>query len=224
MREISAFDIIGPIMVGPSSSHTAGALKIARIAGKLSAKRIVDVNFRLYNSFAKTFRGHGTDRALMGGILGMDTDDLRIKNSFAIAHERGVEFEFIADESENDFHPNTVEISIKYEDGSSLFVRGSSIGGGEVEITNINGTEISFSGRYNAVIIRQKDEPGVVAHIAHVFENHKINIAYMHVYRDGPGDDAYSIVEVDGDRNDDFTAELRSIPKILSVSYYRLAV
>ncbi len=223
MREISAFDIIGPIMVGPSSSHTAGALKIARIAGKLSAKRIVDVSFRLYNSFAKTFRGHGTDRALMGGILGMDTDDLRIKNSFAIAHERGVEFEFIADQSENEYHPNTVEISIKYEDGSSLFVRGSSIGGGEVEITNINGTEISFSGRYNAVIIHQKDEPGVVAHIATVFEKHKINIAYMHVYRDGPGDDAYSIVEIDGDRNDDFTEELRGIPKILSVSYFRLA-
>lgn len=223
MREISAFDIIGPIMVGPSSSHTAGALKIARIAGKLSAKMIVDVSFRLYNSFAKTFRGHGTDRALMGGILGMDTDDLRIKNSFAIAHERGVEFEFIADQSENEYHPNTVEISIKYEDGSSLFVRGSSIGGGEVEITNINGTEISFSGRYNAVIIHQKDEPGVVAHIATVFEKHKINIAYMHVYRDGPGDDAYSIVEIDGDRNDDFTEELRGIPKILSVSYFRLA-
>ena len=223
MRELSAFDIIGPIMVGPSSSHTAGALKIARIAGKLSAKRIVDVSFRLYNSFAKTFRGHGTDRALMGGILGMDTDDLRIKNTFAIAHERGVEFEFIADQSENEYHPNTVEISIKYEDGSSLFVRGSSIGGGEVEITNINGTEISFSGRYNAVIIHQKDEPGVVAHIATVFEKHKINIAYMHVYRDGPGDDAYSIVEIDGDRNDDFTEELRGIPKILSVSYFRLA-
>ena len=223
MREISAFDIIGPIMVGPSSSHTAGALKIARIAGKLSSKRIVDVSFRLYNSFAKTFRGHGTDRALMGGILGMDTDDLRIKNSFAIAHERGVEFEFIADQSENEYHPNTVEISIKYEDGSCLFVRGSSIGGGEVEITNINGTEVSFSGRYNAVIIHQKGEPGVVAHIATVFEKRKINIAYMHVYRDGPGDDAYSIVEIDGDRNDDFTEELRGIPKILSVSYFRLA-
>lgn len=223
MREISAFDIIGPIMVGPSSSHTAGALKIARIAAKLSPKRIVDVSFRLYGSFAKTFRGHGTDRALMGGILGMDTDDLRIKNSFSIAHERGVEFEFIADQSENEYHPNTVEISIKYEDGDRLFVRGSSIGGGEVEITNINGTEISFSGRYNAVIIRQKDEPGVVAHIATVFEKHKINIAYMHVYRDGPGDDAYSIVEIDGERSDDFTSELRAIPKILSVSYFRLA-
>ena len=223
IKPMSIFDLVGPAMVGPSSSHTAGALKIARIAGKLSTKRIVDVSFRLYNSFAKTFRGHGTDRALMGGILGMDTDDLRIKNSFAIAHERGVEFEFIADQSENEFHPNTVEIGIKYEDGSSLFVRGSSIGGGEVEITNINGTEISFSGRYNAVIIHQKDEPGVVAHIATVFEKHKINIAYMHVYRDGPGDDAYSIVEIDGDRNDDFSEELRGIPKILSVSYFRLA-
>jgi len=223
MREISAFDIIGPIMVGPSSSHTAGALKIARIAGKLSSKRIVDVSFRLFGSFAKTFRGHGTDRALLGGILGMDTDDLSIKRSFAIAHERGVEFEFIADESENEYHPNTVEISVKYEDGDKLFVRGASIGGGEVEITNINGTDINFSGRYNAVIIHQKDEPGVIAHIAHVFENHSINIAFMHVYRDGPGDDAYSIVEIDGDETDDFMTELRGLSKILSVSYFRLA-
>ena len=223
MREISAFDIIGPIMVGPSSSHTAGALKIARIAGKLSAKKIVDVSFRLFGSFAKTFRGHGTDRALLGGILGMDTDDLNIKKSFSIAHERGVEFEFIADESENEYHPNTVEISIKYEDGSRLFVRGSSIGGGEVEITNINGTEISFSGRYNAVIIHQKDVPGVVAQIAHVFEKHKINIAFMHVYRDGPGDDAYSIVEIDGDPSDDFMAEMRGLDPIIAVSYFRIA-
>ena len=223
MREISAFDIIGPIMVGPSSSHTAGALKIARIASKLSSKKIVDVSFRLFGSFAKTYRGHGTDRALLAGILGMDTDDLNIKKSFSIAHERGMEFEFIADESENEFHPNTVEINLKYEDGGRLFVRGSSIGGGEVEITNINGTEISFSGRYNAIIIHQKDEPGVVAHITRVFEKHGINIAFMHVYRDGPGDDAFSIVEIDGDPSDDFMAEIRGLDPIIAVSYFRIA-
>lgn len=223
MRELSAFDVIGPIMVGPSSSHTAGALKIARIAGKLSQKKIINAKFVLYGSFAKTYRGHGTDRALLGGLLGMDTDDLDIRNSFRIAQLRGIEFEFKADESENEFHPNTVEITLIYEDGDTLFVRGSSIGGGEVEITNINGTEISFSGRYNAVIIRHKDAPGAVAQIARVFEKHKINIAYMHVYRDGPGDEAYSIIEIDGDRGDDFIAEIQSLGTILSAGYYRLA-
>ena len=223
MRELSAFDVIGPIMVGPSSSHTAGALKIARIAGKLSQKKIINAKFVLYGSFAKTYRGHGTDRALLGGLLGMDTDDLDIRNSFRIAQLRGIEFEFKADESENEFHPNTVEITLRYEDGDTLFVRGSSIGGGEVEITNINGTEISFSGRYNAVIIRHKDAPGAVAQIARVFEKHKINIAYMHVYRDGPGDEAYSIIEIDGDRSDDFIAEIQSLGTILFAGYYRLA-
>ena len=153
----------------------------------------------------------------------MDTDDLDIRNSFRIAQLRGIEFEFKADESENEFHPNTVEITLRYEDGDTLFVRGSSIGGGEVEITNINGTEISFSGRYNAVIIRHKDAPGAVAQIARVFEKHKINIAYMHVYRDGPGDEAYSIIEIDGDRSDDFIAEIQSLGTILSAGYYRLA-
>ena len=131
MREISAFDIIGPIMVGPSSSHTAGALKIARIAGKLSSKKIVDVSFRLYGSFAKTFRGHGTDRALLGGILGMEADDLDIKNSFGIAHRRGVEFEFIADAipsaiSTLYFFTRSAPFSPAITAGRSTFARASS--------------------------------------------------------------------------------------------------
>lgn len=222
MREISAFDIIGPIMVGPSSSHTAGALKIAKIAGKLAKGKITSVHFKLYGSFAKTYKGHGTDRALLGGILGMNADDINVRRSFDVAKERGVKYGFELAGEDNDFHPNTVEITVKY-DGGKVVVRGSSIGGGEIEITNINGTEISFSGRYNAVIIRQQDVPGVVARITHIFEEHKINIAYMRVYRDGPGDDAYSIVEIDGAPNEHFMTEIENLPSIIAVRYFKLA-
>lgn len=223
MREISVFNVIGPIMIGPSSSHTAGALGIARIAKKLANRRIDYVKFRLYGSFSKTYRGHGTDRALLGGILGMDTDDSRIRNSFDIARECGLEYEFEIDDSENDLHPNTVDIMVRCDDGSELFVRGASIGGGEVEITNINGTDISFSGKYNAVIINQNDEPGVVAQIASVFSRHRINIAFMRVYRESKGSDAFSIVEIDGTPSDDFMSELEDIANIISVRYFRLA-
>jgi len=220
MREISAFDVIGPIMVGPSSSHTAGALKIAKIASKLARGKISEVKFRLFGSFAKTYGGHGTDRALLAGILGMETDDPNIRNSFEIAKERGVKYLFDPDQSDNYYHPNTVEITAKY-DGGELFLRGSSIGGGEVEITNINGTDISFSGRYNAILIYQKDVPGVVAYISKVFEKHGINIAYMQVYRDG--EMAYSIVEIDGSPSDDFIVEIEKNQAIISARYFRIA-
>ncbi len=220
MREISAFDVIGPIMVGPSSSHTAGALKIAKIASKLARGKITGVKFRLYGSFAKTYSGHGTDRALLAGILGMETDDPNIRNSFEIAKERGVDFAFELDQSDSYFHPNTVEMTVTY-DGGELFLRGSSLGGGEVEITNINGTDISFSGRYNAILIYQKDVPGVVAYISKIFEIYGINIAFMQVYRDG--DKAYSIVEIDGTPSDDFIAEIEKNQAIISARYYHIA-
>ncbi len=222
MREISVFDIIGPVMTGPSSSHTAGALRIARIAAKLATHRIVKAEFKLYGSFARTYKGHGTDRALVAGILGLDTDDERIKDSFSLARERGLDFSFSADESENDFHPNTVEITAISDIGSVLDVRGSSIGGGEVEITSINGTEISFSGRYSAVIITQRDEPGVIASITDIFNEHGINIAFMRVYREGMGGGACSVIEIDGDPDPEFVEDIRELSSVLSVRYFRM--
>ena len=223
MREMSVFDVIGPVMVGPSSSHTAGALRIARTVRKLARYKIVAAHFKLYGSFSQTYRGHGTDKALVAGILGFATDDLRIRDSFAIAKESGVEVSFEICDEENDFHPNTVEVTATGDNGVQLFVRGSSIGGGEIEITNINGFSLSFSGRYNAVIVTQKDEPGVVANIASVFERFGINIAYMSVYREGKGDNACSIIEIDGMPDDKFIQELANQPSISSVRYFRLA-
>ena len=217
MRELSAFDIIGPVMVGPSSSHTAGALKIARIARRLAGGKITGVHFKLFGSFAKTYKGHGTDRALVGGILGMETDDLNIRNSFEIARGQGINFIFDTENGENPYHPNTVEITVIFE-GGELTLRGSSVGGGEIEITNINGTDISFSGQYDAFIIHQKDAPGVIARVAGLFEKYNVNIAFMRVYRDGR--DAYSIVEIDGSASDGLMNGLRGLPDIVSVSYF----
>ncbi|MBQ0125940.1 MAG: L-serine ammonia-lyase, iron-sulfur-dependent subunit beta [Clostridiales bacterium] len=222
MREISVFDVIGPVMIGPSSSHTAGALKIAKIARNLVKHKIKSVNFKLYGSFSKTYNGHGTDKALLGGILDFNTDDARIRDSFALADAADIAYSFEICDGENDFHPNTVEITVDAENGETLFLRGSSIGGGEVEITNINGTDISFSGKYNAVIVKQKDKPGVVADIANIFTKHKINIAFMRVYRES-NSGAVSIIEIDGDPSDEFLEEMEKIPSIDAVRYFHFA-
>jgi iron-sulfur-dependent L-serine dehydratase beta subunit len=130
MRELSVFDIIGPIMIGPSSSHTAGALKIARIARKLAKSRITSVRFQLYGSFATTYKGHGSDRAFVGGILGFETDDYRIRDSFDWAQKSGIEVIFEEMENDIDSHPNTVDITVTEEDGRVSSIRGASVGGG----------------------------------------------------------------------------------------------
>ena len=124
MAFISVFDVIGPNMVGPSSSHTAGAASIALLAGKMIGEKITKVTFTLYGSFAKTYKGHGTDKALVGGILGFETDDMRIRDSFSIAKENGLEFEFVCNHSDDeDIHPNTVDMEIVGQSGRQLTVR-----------------------------------------------------------------------------------------------------
>ena len=138
MSFISVFDVLGPNMIGPSSSHTAGAARIAQLAQKMIAPPIVRVDFTLYVSFAKTYRGHGTDRALLGGIMGFGTDDVRIRDSYAIAQERGLHFSFAPNEVETDIHPNTVDIRMENADGLVMTVRGESLGGGKVRIVRIN--------------------------------------------------------------------------------------
>lgn len=198
MSFISVFDVLGPNMVGPSSSHTAGAAVIAALAGKLIAPPIKKVDFTMYGSFAKTYRGHGTDRALLGGILGFGTDDLRIRDSFQIAKERGLEFTFTPDEEEQEVHPNTADIHMQNAAGQEMTVRGVSLGGGKVKITRINGVDVDFTGEYSALIVVHKDTPGVVAHITHVLSEHNVNIAFMRLFREAKGHTAYTIIESDG--------------------------
>ena len=195
---ISVVDVLGPNMIGPSSSHTAGAARIAYLAQKMIAGPLVQVDFILYGSFARTYRGHGTDRALLGSIMGFDTDDVRIRESFAIAREQGIAFSFTPDLKENEVHPNTVDIHMMNKAGQEMRVRGESLGGGKARICRINQVEVDFTGEYSAAIVIHQDRPGVVAHITSVLSRHGVNIAFMRLFREGKGDIAYTIVESDG--------------------------
>lgn len=217
MSFISVFDVLGPNMIGPSSSHTAGAAVIGRLAHKLIAPPLTRVEFILYGSFAKTYRGHGTDRALLGGVMGFAADDTRIRDSFQIAEERGIRYSFLPNETETDIHPNTVDIRMENASGQTVTIRGESLGGGKVRIVRINGVEVDFSGEYSAVIVVQQDRPGVVAHITRVISDRGVNIAFMRLFRDAKGHTAYTIVESDGRLPEDIPGELRKNPNIRDV-------
>ena len=209
MSFISAFDVMGPNMIGPSSSHTAGAARISYLAQKMIEGPLKRADFILYGSFAKTYRGHGTDRALLGGIMGFSTDDMRIRNSFDIAHEKGLEFSFTPNEQETDIHPNTVDICMENEKGQKMTVRGESLGGGKARICRINQVEVDFTGEYSAAIVIHQDRLGVAAHVTSVLSRHGVNIAFMRLFREGKGDIAYTIVESDGRLPEAVAGELR---------------
>ncbi len=209
MKYIGIFDVIGPNMIGPSSSHTAGAVSIALLARKLFSGRIVKAEFILYGSFAKTGSGHGTDKALLGGILGFDTNDGRIREAFAIADERGIQYHFSVGEDESVTHPNTADIFLEGEDGKCQSIRGESVGGGKVRIVRINDIDVDFTGEYSTLIVRQIDKPGVVSHITYCLSRHHANIAFMRLFRDDKGGIAYTVVESDDLIPDETLDEIR---------------
>ena len=209
MSFISVFDVLGPNMIGPSSSHTAGAALIAYLAQKMINGPLVKVEFTLYGSFAKTYRGHGTDKALLGGIMGFSADDMRIRESFRIAKERGLDFSFSVNEEETEVHPNTVDIVMTNAAGQRMEIRGESLGGGKVRIARINQVQVDFSGEYSAVIVIHQDKPGVAAHITKCLSDKNINIAFMRLFREAKGHTAYTIVESDGHLPMDILENLR---------------
>ncbi len=217
MAFISVFDVLGPNMIGPSSSHTAGAEIIAFLAQKMLAPPLRRVEFTLYGSFAKTYHGHGTDRALLGGILGFSADDSRIRDSFRIAEEQGIAYQFRTNETETEVHPNTVDIRMENAAGQVMTIRGESLGGGKVRIVRINGVEVDFTGEYNALIVVQQDKPGVVAHITKTLSDRGVNIAFMRLFREEKGSKAYTIVESDERLPEDVDQLLRQNPHIHDV-------
>ena len=217
MSFISVFDVLGPNMIGPSSSHTAGACAIAYLAQKMKSAPLKNVTFTLYGSFAKTYRGHGTDRALLGGIMGFATDDVRIRDSFSIAKERGIGFEFLTNEEETEVHPNTVDIQMTGTDGSEMTVRGESLGGGKVRIVRINQVQVDFTGEYNSVIVIKQDKPGVAAHITRCLSDRHVNIAFMRIFRESKGETAYTIVESDNPLPEDIRKQLSENPFVHDV-------
>lgn len=222
MSFISVFDVLGPNMIGSSSSHTAGAAAIALLARKMLNGELVKADFTLYGSFARTYRGHGTDRALLGGIMGFSTDDRRIPDSFAIADEIGLSYSFTTNEKETEVHPNTVDIRMEDNIGHVLTVRGESIGGGKVRITRIDQVEVDFSGEYSTLIVVQQDKPGVVAHITRCLSEKNVNIAYMKLYREEKGSTAYSIVESDDKLPSEAVEQIRENKYVTDVMLIQL--
>ena len=197
MEFLSIFDVIGPNMIGPSSSHTAGACSMGLLSREMCQAPIKSVTFTLYGSFAKTHKGHGTDRALLGGILGFATDDVRIRDSFDLAKKDKIDYKFVIDNDTVTPHPNTADMDITCEDGAKLSIRGISIGGGRVKITRINGIDVEFTGEYSTLIVQQLDTPGVVAHITTCLSHHDVNIAFMKLFREEKGATSFTIVESD---------------------------
>ncbi len=195
-------DIIGPVMIGPSSSHTAGASRIGYMAGKIFGANPKKIEFTLYNSFAKTGYGHGTELALLAGVLGFFPDDSRIKNSFEIAHDMGIEFEFNYKEDYN-FHPNAVEIKLfgVSLDGkeNAVTVLGKSVGAGEIVINKINGYKFDLRGDYTTLILIYKDAPGMVYRVANLIQSQNVNIASMHCDRNAKGQVASMGISLDNE-------------------------
>jgi L-serine dehydratase len=192
----SVFDSLGPIMIGPSSSHTAGAAKIGLVANKIAENNIKSVIFYLHGSFGKTYKGHGSDKALLGGVIGMNEKDINIRNAFQIATEKGITYEFIPKDL-GEVHPNTVLIEITTKENSTLSIQGSSIGGGRIMINQLNGLNVNFSGGNPTLITNHKDIPGIVSKVTAILAKKKLNISTMSVIREEDSADANMIIELD---------------------------
>lgn len=209
MKEFSVFDIIGPRMVGPSSSHTAGAVRIGLVAHKLLCGEHVKLaEVELFGSFAETGFGHGTDRAILAGILGIEPDDPRVKYSVLLAKSEGVYFSICKNEREPD-HPNTARIHVMSESGREFTLVGASIGGGNIEITEINGMEVSFTGDYPTLILFYNDEPGIISSVTAILADHEINVAFMKVFRNAKRMDACMVIETDNTVHEEVIEQIR---------------
>lgn len=214
----SVFDIIGPVMIGPSSSHTAGAARIGKIVRTIFGDQPDTVDIYLYESFAKTYRGHGTDIALVGGLLGMEPDDERLADSLKLAYEQGMEVGFIP-KNEKAEHPNSVKMVLTKGD-YRLSVTGISIGGGNIQISELNGFKISLSMGTPTIIVVHQDKPGVIANVTNVLSASNTNIGTMTVTRESKGEKAIMIIEVDDRQIAENIKQLKELSHIYSVTYF----
>lgn len=216
---INIFDMIGPVMVGPSSSHTAGAARIGNMGRTLLGEEVARADIGLYGSFAETGYGHGTDRALLAGLLGMKPDDLRIPNAYEEANRAGMAYSFRTVEL-RDAHPNTALLELTGKSGKKLTLQASSIGGGAIVVNKIDGIDVNFTGDFNTLIVRNQDESGSVAAITSILSQVHINVANMSVNRHRRGGDALMVIETDQHIKPRQVEFLSELPGILSVTYY----
>ena len=210
------FDIVGPVMIGPSSSHTAGAVRLGLMAGKILGEQPVKAEIKLHGSFAQTYRGHGTDRALIAGILGFQPDDERIRNSMDIARERGMDFSFSKVEI-FEAHPNTAIIELTGVSGRRTVVTGASIGGGNINILNIDGFEVNLSGQYPALLVIHRDVPGVINKVTWALSRFEINIAFMRLSRKSRGEEALMLLETDENVPEEVVEECKQVHNVSDV-------
>lgn len=212
------FDIIGPIMIGPSSSHTAGAARIGRITRMLLSSEPKEAKIGLWGSFQKTYQGHGTDKALIGGLMGMDVDDLRLRESLEMAKKSGLSYSFY-NATLRGAHPNTVVLDVTGADDRKISVRAASVGGGEILIQSIDGMEAAFSGHENTLVITHLDTPGMIAQITGEIAASHVNIATMRVFRQSMGGKALVALELDSAAGEALLTRLRSLNGVDHVSY-----
>lgn len=231
----SLFDVVGPVMVGPSSSHTAGAVRLSRLARWISAgagqpaessARIKHVEFVLYNSFAKTYRGHGTDRGLVAGMMGLDVDDDRIRNAFQLAEEGGFRYTITPSEQANSYLPNTVlfktelEPSEAHPGGETVNILGHSIGGGKVLVSKINRYDVAIDGELPTLLLFYKDKPGMIWQVTKILAEKNINIATLHCSRTQRHVDAYMTITMDTMPGPEDIADISAIEDVYSIKCF----
>lgn len=215
MKQSSIIDIISPIMVGPSSSHTAGAVRLGLLAKNIYNAVPKKVTFKLYNSYAQTGKGHGTDKGLLAGVLGLGVDDVRIRNIFESDIAKSIEYEFQYFEDFNR-HPNAVDFI--FEGERNLKISGNSVGAGEIEITKINDFSVNLTGKYNTLLLVYKDVPNMISRVTNSIH---VNIASFHCDRSAKGQDASMCITVDGEINQKVIDFLSLIEDVYMISYIK---
>ena len=216
MKKSTLFDIISPIMIGPSSSHTAGAVRLGLMAKNIYKNTPKSVTFCLYNSYAHTGKGHGTEKGLLAGVLGLSVDDRKIKDIFNSDLAKQVDYKF---EYKDNFKypPNAVDII--FDGDNKMFISGESVGAGEIEITKINDFNVKLTGKYNTVLLVYKDKPGMISQVSSLLQYHNINIASLNCDRSGKGREASMIISVDGNIHSEIIDNIEEIPEVYFVSY-----
>lgn len=215
----SVFDIIGPVMVGPSSSHTAGAIRIGAFARTILGATPRRAKIELHGSFAETGPGHGTDKGLVGGLLGMATDDPDVRYAFERAIEAGMDVTIGKVDLGLKIHPCSARLTLESPQGDKVTLIGTSIGGGSVAITEVNGYQVRLSGEFPALITVHADTPGVILRVANILAEHKINVAFMNVARQQKGKDAFMTVEGDHEIPPEALSIIADLPEMKMVRY-----
>lgn len=218
MEKLSIFEIMGPIMIGPSSSHTAGAVRIGNMARRIldDEPRVMRIYF--HGSFAETYKGHGTDVAIVGGLMGYRPDDERIRTSIETAREKGITVEFARIELPH-AHPNTIKLELTGEKGHTLTIIGSSVGGGEIVITKIDSFGVKLTGKYPTIWIVHVDKPGIIAKVTSALALDGINIAAMEVFREDKGAMASMVIEIDQELPPEVENEIHSFINVKLCRY-----